>query len=276
MPATLRRIDAENDEFQLAHSLLSNRRQRHRQSRFVVQGVRPLERALAAGWRVDAIWYAQGRPLSRWAQGVLARAGARSHVEAAPELLAELSERDEPSELVAIVEIPPDDLERIRARDPALVVLLDRPASPGNLGSVVRSADAFGADGARRRQRGEGPLVGVAGGVQRARPDPDPRRGGFAERRGGGGDPALRGRPATARGRGIMRTCHSASPIPLRAQRPNADSRWRCSRPAATRQTSSRSWTSSPRPRASRSSRASSSAGSDPIRALTSARASSR
>jgi TrmH family RNA methyltransferase len=147
MPATLRRVAAANDEFQLAHSLLSNRRQRHRRGRFVVQGVRPLERALAAGWPVDAIWYAEGRPLSRWAQDVLARAGARTHVEAAPELVAELSEREEPSELVAIVEIPPDDLERIRRRDAALVVVLDRPASPGNLGSIVRSADAFGADG---------------------------------------------------------------------------------------------------------------------------------
>ena len=147
MPATLHRIDTASDEFQLAHSLLSNRRQRHRQRRFVVQGVRPLERALAAGWRVDALWYAQGRPLSRWAQGVLERAGVRTHVEAAPALLAELSERDEPSELVAIVEMPPDDLERIPRCDPALVLVLDRPASPGNLGSVVRSADAFGADG---------------------------------------------------------------------------------------------------------------------------------
>lgn len=147
MPATVRRIDAANDEFQLTHSLLSNRRQRHRQGRFVVQGVRPLERALAAGWHVDALWYAQGRALSRWAQDVLARAEARAHVEAAPELLAELSERDEPAELVAIVEIPRDDLERIRRRDSALVVVLDRPSSPGNLGSIVRSADAFGADG---------------------------------------------------------------------------------------------------------------------------------
>src|ERR671933_135063 len=147
MPATLRRVATATDEFQLAHSLLSNRRQRHRRRRFVVQGVRPLERALAAGWPVDAIWYAQDRPLSGWAQGMLARAGARTHVEAAPELVAELSERDEPSELVAIVEIPPDDLERIRPRDPALVVVLDRPASPGNHGSIVRSADAFRADG---------------------------------------------------------------------------------------------------------------------------------
>src|SRR5919202_160189 len=147
MPATLRRVATATDEFQLAHSLLSNRRQRHRRRRFVVQGVRPLERALAAGWPVDAIWYAQDRPLSGWAQGMLARAGARTHVEAAPELVAELSERDEPSELVAIVEIPPDDLGRIRPRDPALVLVLDCPASPGNLGSIVRSADAFGADG---------------------------------------------------------------------------------------------------------------------------------
>src|ERR671936_18301 len=110
MPATLHRIDTASDEFQLAHSLLSNRRQRHRQRPLVVQG---------------------GRPLSRWAQGVLERAGVRTHVEAAPALLAELSERDEPSELVAIVEMPPDDLESIPRCDPALVLGLDRPASPG-------------------------------------------------------------------------------------------------------------------------------------------------
>src|ERR687888_277842 len=123
MPATLRSVAAANDEFQLAHSLLSNRRQRHRQRRFVVQGVRPLERALAARWRVDAIWYAQDRPLSRWAQDALARANARTHVEAAPALLAELSERDEPSELVAIVgslfDVPvvrQESLETIRER----------------------------------------------------------------------------------------------------------------------------------------------------------------
>jgi TrmH family RNA methyltransferase len=61
--------------------------------------------------------------------------------------MAQLSAREEPSEVVALVEIPPEDLERIPRTEAPLLVVLDRPSSPGNLGSIVRSADALGADG---------------------------------------------------------------------------------------------------------------------------------
>jgi TrmH family RNA methyltransferase len=64
------------------------------------------------------------------------------------DLLAELSEKDEAAaEVVAVMEIPPDDLDRISVPDRFLGVLFDRPTSPGNIGSIIRSADAFGADG---------------------------------------------------------------------------------------------------------------------------------
>ena len=63
-------------------------------------------------------------------------------------LLAELGEKEAgPPELVAVVGMPEDDLDRITAGPGFLGVLLDRPASPGNVGSIIRSADAFGADG---------------------------------------------------------------------------------------------------------------------------------
>src|SRR5256886_13820679 len=43
--------------------------------------------------------------------------------------------------------MPADDLVRIPAGPELLVVVFDRPASPGNLGTLIRSADAFGASG---------------------------------------------------------------------------------------------------------------------------------
>lgn len=62
----------------------------------------------------------------------------------APGLLAELAGKDD-AELVAVAELPPDDLARIGLD--GTVVVFDRPSDPGNLGTVVRSADAFRASG---------------------------------------------------------------------------------------------------------------------------------
>jgi 23S rRNA (uridine2479-2'-O)-methyltransferase len=142
---TRTRIRSANADFQLLLALRDNRRQRARQRRFLVEGVRPIDQALAHGWTVDAFVHAVDRTLSRWARDLLASGRARSHVELAAPLLAELSEKEDPSELLAVLELPPDDLERI-PEDAGLVVVLDRPTSPGNLGSIVRTADAFGAD----------------------------------------------------------------------------------------------------------------------------------
>jgi TrmH family RNA methyltransferase len=143
--ARLVRIRTANDEFQLAQALLTNRRQRQRQRRFVVEGVRPINRLVEAGRPIDSVWFPSDRRLSAWAQQVLEAADA--HVEVEPELFAALSGKDEPSELLVLAELPPDDLARIQPGENALLVGFDRPVGPGNVGSVIRSLDAFGGDG---------------------------------------------------------------------------------------------------------------------------------
>jgi TrmH family RNA methyltransferase len=46
-----------------------------------------------------------------------------------------------------VAAIPQDRLDRIPAGDRQLTVVYDRPTNPGNVGTLVRSVDAFGADG---------------------------------------------------------------------------------------------------------------------------------
>ena len=143
----LRRVRSANDEFQLALSLLTSRKQRQRQRRFIVEGVRSIDEAVRAAWKIDSFWTAEGRPLSAWAVSLLESGVASAHVELPQTLMTQLSAKDDPSELVASVEIPDDDLARIEPRLNALVVVFDRPVSPGNLGSIIRTCDALGADG---------------------------------------------------------------------------------------------------------------------------------
>lgn len=145
--ATVRRITTRNARFQQWQALLGNRRKRQRAGEFLVQGVRPISLAVERGWPVRALLYRDDQPLSSWARGLLAEVAAE-RVAVAPELLAELGEKTEgPPELVAVVGVPPDDLARVPVPDDFLGVVFDRPTGPGNIGTLVRSADAFGAHG---------------------------------------------------------------------------------------------------------------------------------
>ena len=145
--ASVLRVSTRNARFQQWEALLSNRAKRQRTGEFLVQGVRPITLAARHGWRFRALIYDAGRPLSRWARALLRDVPAIK-VSMAPALLAELGEKEEGSpELVAVVEMPGGGLDRIEAGHDFLGVLLDRPASPGNVGSIIRSADALGAHG---------------------------------------------------------------------------------------------------------------------------------
>lgn len=141
------RITTRNARFQQWQALLDNRNKRQRSGEFLVQGVRPISLAIRHGWQVRALLYDGDAKLSRWASETLDSVRS-TRFAMAPALLAELGEKAEaPPELLAVVAMPDDDLARIPVHPRVLAVLFDRPTSPGNLGTLIRSADALGADG---------------------------------------------------------------------------------------------------------------------------------
>lgn len=146
MPA-IRRITTRNARFQQWESLLTNRNKRTRAREFLVQGVRPISLAVKHGWPVHALIYNGRRDPSKWLEELL-RTVRVDRIAMDPEMLADLGEKNEAQpEAVAVVGMPADDLGRIPIEDDFLGVVFDRPTSPGNIGSIIRSADALGAHG---------------------------------------------------------------------------------------------------------------------------------
>ena len=129
--------------FQVLDALRTNRRKRRQRGEFLVHGVKAVDAALAAGRPLTRVVVQAGASRSRWARSILD--AAPEVVELPADLFAQLGERDEPSELIAVAALTARDLDALGGPGPVLV--LDRPASPGNVGTAIRSADAFGAAG---------------------------------------------------------------------------------------------------------------------------------
>jgi 23S rRNA (uridine2479-2'-O)-methyltransferase len=147
--AAATRVSSRNARFQQWSALLGNRTKRQRAGQFVVQGVRPVTLAVEHGWTVAELLYDADTTLSRWAVELSDRVGrTAARYAVSGELLRELGGKDGATpELLAVVRMPADDLDRIAAGPDLLAVVFDRPTSPGNLGTLIRSADAFGASG---------------------------------------------------------------------------------------------------------------------------------
>ena len=136
-----------DDRYQVLSSLLTSRSKRHRRRQFIVQGVRPVTSALETGWPLEAVIWRGGARLSRWAAGVLDETGAATRYQVTDALMAGLSGKDEPAEVLLVARIPGWEMAALPAGPDTVVCVVDRIASPGNLGSIIRSADAFGAAG---------------------------------------------------------------------------------------------------------------------------------
>lgn len=144
------KLQSENNAFQHAEALGRNRAKRQEHRKFFVEGVKTIRQALTHGWKLDAIYYAGDVELSSFARKVLARSTARRHFELPSRLFDSLrwsSKKEKRSELIALIEMPPEDLSRIPVDGNSMILIFDRPSDHGNLGTVVRTCEAFGAAG---------------------------------------------------------------------------------------------------------------------------------
>ncbi len=140
------KIFSKNATYQKFEVLKSNRNKRYKYAEFLVEGVRNINGALQNGWDIRSFLYAGGVPLSGWAEGLLNRVKTLVNYELTPALMAQLSGKEDTSELMAVVAMREDKPERLVLSGNPVLALFDRPSNRGNLGTILRSCDALGVE----------------------------------------------------------------------------------------------------------------------------------
>lgn len=136
-------LSKETNEIQRVVTLKNNRNKRHRYQEFVIEGHAAIDAAIAQGWHIKAFFYQSDIELSRWAQTHLAQEHADVAYAIPESLMAKMSEKSDSSELVAVVAAKERLLKDFQPNN--VVVVLDEPITPGNVGMIIRSCVAFGA-----------------------------------------------------------------------------------------------------------------------------------
>ncbi|MBO4416317.1 MAG: hypothetical protein J5824_10120 [Lachnospiraceae bacterium] len=142
---TEKKIYTKNSTFQQLEVLKTNRNKRYKNNRFLVEGVRSLKEAVNNHWNIISLIYCPD-DLSDWAREMISTVRTSENYVLTPELMEALSGKNDTSELMAVIEMRRDSLETIPASKNPFIVLFDRPSNKGNLGTMIRSCDALGAD----------------------------------------------------------------------------------------------------------------------------------
>jgi RNA methyltransferase, TrmH family len=125
---------------------LTKRALRQRERAFLAEGPQAVSEALASGARVTGL-FVTAPAQARHAALVQAAADAGIAIQViSGEAMSELAQTVTPQGLLAVCDFVDVPLETVTAARPRLVALLANVRDPGNAGTVLRTADAAGAD----------------------------------------------------------------------------------------------------------------------------------
>ncbi|MBN1136937.1 MAG: RNA methyltransferase [Anaerolineae bacterium] len=123
------------------------RKYREQEGCFLVEGIRVVEEALACAAPVDMVVYAPDLLVSERAQALVEQAGPGRRLALSAEAFRSLSDRDDPQGIAAVVRIEDRPLSALSLSAEMLVIVAYQLSDPGNLGAIIRTADAAGATG---------------------------------------------------------------------------------------------------------------------------------
>ena len=123
-------LSASNDKIKHIKKL-SKKREREKSGEFIIEGKRSVTDAVANGAKISYIIFCNGgEPLFDFSTD--------------EKTFAEITDTSSPQDMLAVAKIVPSSVEEILSGSFDLLVLCDRVQDPGNVGTIIRTADAAG------------------------------------------------------------------------------------------------------------------------------------
>ncbi|WP_136603618.1 TrmH family RNA methyltransferase [Paenibacillus dokdonensis] len=127
---------------------LLEKKHRDKQHKYVIEGIHLVQEALRSGADLECVAFdvEQGIP-SELSSQMAGRVTEVEWIGVSAAVIAKCSDTKTPQPVFAVVRKRPTDIDVLLQLKNSLVIVLDGVQDPGNVGTIIRTADAAGADG---------------------------------------------------------------------------------------------------------------------------------
>lgn len=123
---------------------LEKPRERRKQCLFIVEGRKEIVMALRAGYRIGNLFFCEELVTRRELESL--GASEKLMIPVSRDVFEKVAVRENSGGVIAVAEQKTHRIEDIKLRNPPLILVLESVEKPGNLGAILRTADAAGLD----------------------------------------------------------------------------------------------------------------------------------
>jgi TrmH family RNA methyltransferase len=127
---------------------IKRRKSTTKHTSFIIEGPHLIEMAVGADIPLSDIFFTEVFSRNKEGERILRQLSQRTSkvYEVADQVFHKLTETETPQGIIAVATHSPHSLKELRLRDNPFLVVSDGIQDPGNLGTIIRTADAAGAD----------------------------------------------------------------------------------------------------------------------------------
>ncbi|WP_150269162.1 TrmH family RNA methyltransferase [Paenibacillus tepidiphilus] len=126
---------------------LQEKKHRDKSGKYIVEGIHLVQEALLASAEVEILAFDVDKGMPAELKPLLQSVQAMEVIGVSAAVIGKVSSTNTPQPVFAVIRKERQGVETILAQQGSLVVVLDGVQDPGNVGTIIRSADAAGADG---------------------------------------------------------------------------------------------------------------------------------